>query len=101
MKLLYYVFFLLSSVCNLCYALPPNSLSPSHRQHVMTLLIHDIILLRHIEFPKEVKGNDSVAVDDDGEQHACQDQLWEEEEVLEMAVSGVVLCHNHFYFTSW
>lgn len=59
----------------------------------MTLLVHDVILLWDIEFPEEVEGDDGVAVDNDGEQHACQDQLWEEEEEeerLEVTVSGVV-----------
>lgn len=46
----------------------------------MTLLVHNVILLWDVEFPEEVEGDDGVAVDNDGEQHARQDQLWEEEE---------------------
>lgn len=76
------------------------SLSLSHRQHVMTLLVHNIILLWDVEFPEEVEGDDGVAVDNDGQQHACQDQLWEEEEeeVLKVTVGGVVLSYYHCQF---
>ncbi|MPC12202.1 hypothetical protein E2C01_004879 [Portunus trituberculatus] len=56
--------------------------SSTHRQHVMTLLVHYIILLRNIEFSEEVEGNDSVAVHYDGEQHASQDQLKEMEQKM-------------------
>lgn len=45
-------------------------------QHVMTLLIDHFILLRDVELPEEVEGDDGVEVDSDGQQHARQDQLF-------------------------
>lgn len=45
------------------------------RQHIVTLLVNFVILLRDIELSEEVEGDDSVAVYDDCQQHAGQDQL--------------------------
>lgn len=70
----------------------------------MTLLIHHVILLWDIEFPEEVEGDDSVTVDDDGEQHARQDQLQRgEKEVLEMTSNSDAFAYssnNALYFVS-
>ena len=41
----------------------------------MAFFVHLIILFRHVEFPEEVEGYDSIAVDDDGQKHHCEKQL--------------------------
>ena len=46
-----------------------------HREHVMTLLVDFLFLLRDVELPEEVERDDGVDVDDDGQQHHGQDEL--------------------------
>lgn len=45
----------------------------------MALLVDNIILFWHVEFPEEVEGDDSVAVHDNRQQHAGEDELQCEE----------------------
>ena len=56
-----------------------NTLPESDREHVVALLVDDIVLFGHVELPEEVEGDDGVEVHRDGQQHHGQDQLGREQ----------------------
>lgn len=64
------------------YCFPSFLLEPgafTDRQHVVALLVNNIILFWHVEFPEEVEGDDSVTVHDNRQQHAGEDELQHKE----------------------
>lgn len=64
----------------------------------MALLVDNIILFWHVEFPEEVEGDDSVAVHDNRQQHAGEDELQREEKSEYWIFKGFFLTNFLLHF---